>query len=180
MQRVNPNAQVLLHWTGDWNNPTNEEQAVQSLKSEHVDILTYHQNGATIPNAAERAGIPFIAFNETYPSHSYCLAAISINWKSAYLDILRRYRRQSSYANYGAGIAQNMVDVELVSPNATSKEKVLLNTAKWEIQHGRLIFSGEIYDRYGVKRCGENEAISLQYLQNDMNWLVKGVRIVGN
>lgn len=179
VQRVNKNAQVLLNWTGSWNNPTNEEQAVQNLKAERVDTLTYHQNGSTVPKSAERAGISFISFNSDYKSYSYCFAALKVNWRAAYLDILRRYRRQTSYANYGSGLAQNMIDLELIG-DISARERAIFETARYEVKQGRLIFSGEIFDRNGIQRCAANESISEQYMQEKMNWLIRGVRIVGN
>ncbi|MBR1398538.1 MAG: BMP family ABC transporter substrate-binding protein [Selenomonadaceae bacterium] len=179
VQRVNPKAEVLINWTGSWNDPIHEEQAVQNLKAEHVDFLTYHQNGDTVPNSAERAGINFVAFNETYPSHSYCLAAIKIKWNEAYMDLIKYKDAHELKANYAFGINQGLIDFEILN-NVTKREKVLIDTAIWEIEHGRLIFSGEIFDRNGVQKCAANETISLKNLQNNMNWLIKGVRIVGN
>ena len=179
VQRVNPNAEILLNWTGGWNNPSNEEQAVQNLKARRVDVLTYHQNGETVPNICERAAINFIAFNENYPTNKYCLAAIKINWNEAYMDFIKYSNSSELKANYAFGINQGLVDFE-VTDKINKREKVLIDTALWEIKNGRLIFAGEIFERYDIKKCSANEAISLQSLQTKMDWLIKGVRIVGN
>ena len=179
VQRVNPNAEVLVNWTGNWDNPQNEEQAVQNLKAEHVDFLTYHQNGETVPKACERVGVAFVAFNEAYPLNYYCLAAIKVDWKSIYMDLIRHTNTSEANSNNAFGIAQQMVQFEIVN-KVSKRERALLDTALWEIENGRLIFSGEIFDRNGTQRCAANESISLKSLQSKMNWLVKGVRIVGN
>ena len=179
VQRVNPNAEILVNWTGSWNNPQNEEQSVQNLKAQRVDILTYHQNGDTIPNTCERALINFIAFNEVYPENKFCLASIKINWNEAYMDLIKYKDTFELKTNYAVGINQGLVTFEVLN-KISKREQVLIDTALWEIQNGRLIFSGEIFDRNGVQRCAANEAISLLSLQNNMNWLVQGVRIVGN
>gem|GEM_PF-959739 len=183
VQRVNPDAEVLLSWTNSWNNPANEEQAVQDLKARRVDVLTYHQNGETVPNTAERAGIYFIAFNESYPQHNYCLASIKIDWKKVYSDLVRYYsagyfQGSASKVHEAYGIASQVVTFE-TSPKISTREKVLVDTAKWEIRNGRIIFAGEIFDSGGVQHCAENETISFQSLQTNMNWLIKGVKIVG-
>ena len=177
--RVNPNAEVLLNWTGGWNNPLSEEQAVQNLKAAHVDFLTYHQNGDTIPNACARLGINFVAFNEGYPNNPRCLAAIKINWNEVYMDLIKYKNAYELRANYAFGMNQGLVSFDVLG-NLNKREKVLIDTAIWEIEHGRFIFTGEIFDRNGVQRCAANESISLKSLQNDMNWLIKGVRIVGS
>ena len=190
VQRVNPDAEVLLAWTNSWDNSANEEQAVQSLKARRVDVLTYHQNGDTVPKIAERTGIYFIAYNESYPNNKFCLASIKFDWKKVYGDLVIYERRHSesstsniSYANgnrntkHAYGLAKNVVSFE-TSDKITTREKVLLDTAKWEINHGRVIFSGDIFDRNDVRKCSANESISFQKLQSDMNWLIKGVKIV--
>ena len=178
-QRVKPEVEVLVNWTGSWDNPISEEQAIQNLKAEKIDFLAYHQNGETIPNAADRAAIRFISYNEVYPSHKYCVAAIKIDWKSIYMNLIKYNNTYESNSNYAFGIAKNMVELNVLD-KISKRERVLIDTAHWELENGRLIFSGEIFDRYGVQKCAANEAISLQSLQKNMNWLVKGVRIIGN
>ena len=179
IQRVNPNAEIFVNWTGNWNNLSSEEQAVQNLKAQGIDMLTYHQNGDTIPNACARLGINFVAFNESYPNNPRCLADIKINWNEAYMDIIKYNEAYELKADYAFGINQGLVGFEILG-ELNKREKVLIDTAMWEIKNGRLIFSGEIFDRNGVQRCAANEAISLKSLQNNMNWLVRGVKIVGS
>jgi len=180
VQRVNPDAEVLLDWTGSWDNSASEEQAVQNLKAQSVDVLTYHQNGATVPNTAERAGIYFIAFNEVYPSHNYCLASIKIDWQKVYGDMIR-YRKGlhiGSTFHSAFGVSSRMVDFA-VSEKLSTREKVLIETAKWELKNGRIIFSGDIFDRNGVKKCSADEILGFYKVKKNMDWLIKGVRIVG-
>lgn len=181
VQRVNPDAEVLLNWTGTWDNPASEEQAVRNLKAQSVDVLTYHENGKTVPETAERAGMYFISYNEIYPSYNYYLGAIKIDWKKVYSDMIR-YRKGfhlGSTAHNAFGVSRRTVDFAVVD-KLSMREKVLIEVAKWELNNGRIIFSGDIFDRNGVKRCSANETISFGKLKTDMNWLVKGVRIVGS
>lgn len=179
VQRVNPNAEILINWTNSWDNKSEEMQAVQNLKAEHVDVLTYHQNGDTVPNTARNVGIYFIAFNEVYPDNNFCLASIKIDWQTIYKELFR-YKDTSAASRLTAvGINNNYVDFE-ISEYATKREKVAVDTVKWEIKNGRIIFIGDIYDRNGVKKCSANEAISLRSLNENTDWLIKGVRIVGN
>lgn len=178
-KRANPNAEILLNWTGSWNNPINEEQAVQNLKAAGADVLTYHQNGDSIPRAAQRAGINFIAFNEVYPENKFWLGSITIDWKKVYNDLI--IHRNSYFRNidYTYGVSQNVVNL-VTSEKISTREKVSIETVKRELVKGKIIFGGDIFDRNGVKKCSANEAISFQSLRKNMNWLVKGVRIVGN
>ncbi len=179
VKRVNPDAEILLNWTGSFDNPLSEEQTVQNLKAAHADFLTYHQNGETIPNVCARLGINFVSFNEVYPNNPKCLAAIKINWDKIYNNLIKYKDIYDMKSNYSAGINHGMVDFQIIG-ELSKREKILIETALWEIKNGRLIFSGEIFDRNGNQRCAANESISLKSLQENMNWLVKGVKIVGN
>ena len=181
-QKVNPQAQVFLIWTGDWNNPASEDQAVHTLKAEHADVLTYHQDSNVIPRTAEQVSIPFISFHDTYPSYSCFLAGIKAHWDKIYQDILSQHHRQAHEAREGTnwtGFTQGRADIELADSKLTMREKAMLETERWNILHGKLVFVGEIYDKNGNLRCAKNESISGEYLQTQMDWLVKGVSTIG-
>ena len=176
VQRVNPEAQVILTWTGSLDNPQTEEQAVRNLKAEHVDTISYFQHGKTVPDASESAEVDFIAFHESYEDHNHCLASIETDWKTAYLDILRLYQRQT-YNSYFED--RGLAEIKFNKEKLTSRECVILDTTKYQLNNGRQVFKGEIFDRDGNLRCSDKEIIGNQYLQNNMDWLVKGVTTIG-
>ncbi len=178
VQRVNPDAEILLNRTGSWDNAANEERAVQILRANDVDILIFRQNGDFIPNAAERTGIKFISYNGSYPTYDKYLASIKIDWTAVYTDLIK-YEKTGSGGNSAGGIDEGIVRFE-PTKNLSLREKVLIETATREIEDGRIIFGGDIFDMNGVKRCSAGEAISFRSLESSMNWLIKGVRIVGN
>ena len=179
VKRMKPEAEVLVSWTGNWSNAQNEEQAVQRMKAEKVDVLSYHQNGMTVARTAENLGIKFISSNEEYPEYKNYLAAVKINWAAIYGEIIRMNNLKASYKNYGIGISNNKANLKK-SAQITKRERVMLDLATWEIKKGRLIFSGELYDKDGNKISETNETINLKYIQEKMNWLIKGVRVLGN
>lgn len=179
VQKVNPNAEVLLNWTNAWDNPSHEEQAVRNLKAARVDVLIYHENRETIPKAAKSAGIYFIAYNEVYPDNNYCLGSIRIDWTTVYRELLKYKILHATNIRYTLGIGSRVVDFE-VSDNASIREKVAVETAKVELRNSKLIFQGDIVDRNGIKKCSENESMSLQNLNDHNEWLIKGVNIIGN
>lgn len=179
VQRVNQKAEVLLNWTNTWNSAHEESQAVQNLKAEHVDVLTYHQNGYTVPESAKNVGIYFIAYNEVYPDNNFCLASIRIDWTAIYRNLFKYKEHFGVDTTNTAGVASGLINLEL-SEYATMREKVAIDSARWEIKNGRIIFAGDIFDRNGVKKCSANEAMSLENLLSGTAWLIKGVRIVGN
>lgn len=182
VQSVNPKADILLTWTGDWDNPSNEAQAVHNLKALHVDVLAYHQDRDVIPIAAERAGISFISFHESYPAYKYFLAGINANWCNIYQYIMGLQNNPSIGKSDGmawTGLTQGMADIEPALEKLTPRERAVYESERWKLLKGKLIFAGDIYDRNNVKRCDAGESISSDYLQNQMDWLVKGVNIIG-
>ncbi|MBR6268702.1 MAG: BMP family ABC transporter substrate-binding protein [Selenomonadaceae bacterium] len=182
VQSVNPKADILLVWTGDWDNPSNEQQAVHNLRALHADVLAYHQDGDVVPVAAERAGISFISFHESYPNYKFFLAGITANWSSIYQHIMSLQNNPSVWKNDDiswTGFTQGMADIEPAMEKLSPRERAVYESERWKLLSGKLIFAGEIFDRNNVKRCEAGESISSDYLQNQMDWLVKGVNIIG-
>lgn len=85
VQHVNPGAEVLLAWTGGWENHGAEEQAVRDFKAASVDAMAYFQDGETLPKAAERAGIYFVSIHEKHPACKHEIASIRVNWRKMWL-----------------------------------------------------------------------------------------------
>ena len=182
VQKVNPEAQIFLVWTGDWHNPTGEEQAVHTLKAVQTDVLTYHQDSSIIPETAERTGMDFISYHESYPDMRCFLAGIKTHWGMVYRDILGRRGNQLPHEREGVswgGFTQGRTDLELSKEKLTMRERAVLETERYALLHGKLVFTDEIYDRNGVLRCGAKEAISGEYLRTKMDWLVRGVNVIG-
>ena len=179
VQRVNPSAQVLLAWSGGWENHAAEEQAVRDLKSSSVDVLAYFQDGETIPAAAEREKIDFVSMYGPYSNYSHRLATIRVDWKKTYSHLLRRNLRPDGHLAYTASSLDRSVDIEASVPFLSARERAIFETEYWEIQQGKIVFSGAIFDRNGIQRCGEGETISNQALPQ-MNWLAKGVKVIGD
>lgn len=177
--RIRPQAHVFLAWTGGMENRAGEEQAVRDFKANSVDAMAYFQDGETIPAAADRAGIYFISMYEAYPAYHCRMAAIQVDWKKTYLNILRNNLRRFDRAIYWATILDRSVDIRPVTSALSARERAIFETEYWEVRQGKPVFSGEIYDRNGIRRCDVGETISNQSLPR-MNWLVRGVRVIGN
>ena len=179
VRKVNPEARILLFWSGGWENHEKEEQAVWDFKAASVDVMAYFQDGETIPTAADRAGIHFISMHEFHPDTDYEIATVKVDWKKLYLNMLRQNLRKTDREAYWATILDRTVDIAPILSSLSARERAYFETEYWEVQQGKSIFSGEIYDRNGVRRCGTGEAISDEALPQ-MNWLARGVSVIGN
>lgn len=179
VKRVNPDARVIVAWTGSWDDKEKEQDAANRLIQEKkADVLTYHQNQAYVIEAAEAAGIDSIGYHMAAEGFSeHYLTAVVCNWELVYKQMIREFLqgKGNSQDNYWIGLEQGAVDLSTYSPAVTREIKKEVKRAKEEVLSGKDIFSGEIYDRDGTLRCGENETISDEMLLEQFDWYVEGV-----
>lgn len=181
VRRVNEDAEVIVAFTGSWNNAAREKKLAQSLiDQDGVDVLTYHQNQANVVDVAEKAGIASIGYNDelTGKSDNYLTSAVC-NWEVLYENIIREHMRGRANEKkcYWMGLDSNVVGLDTFSPKVTQAVRDEVEKAKKEILDGQDVFTGLIYDRNGKKRCDEGESISDASLLEHFDWLVEGVRI---
>ena len=182
VHRINPQAKVLVMFTNAWQNEEVEAKNAEKLiENYNADVLTYHQDEATVCKVAEANGVNFIAYNEVL--HGYTnkyLASIVCHWDLYYMDILQRYLKgEINYVkNHWIGIDRGAITIENYSSEVNDDIRDKIEEIELELMNNKQIFSGEIYDNQGNKRCGANEAISDDLLLEDINWLVQGVEVV--
>lgn len=179
VKRVNPTARVVVAWTGAWDDAQREtEEANHLIQDAKADVLTYHQNQTCVAKAAEEAGIYSIGYHIAAEGFSErYLTAVICNWNMVYQQMIRESMqgKGNSKDNYWIGLEKDAVGLSDYSESVSEEAKAEVKAAVEEIMNGRDIFSGEIYDRAGVLRCGENESISDEMLLEQFNWYVEGV-----
>ena len=182
VQRTNPQAKVVVMWTGAWQDEKIEAQHAERLiKEAGADVLTYHQDEDATAQVAEKFGADFIAYNAILDTKSeHYLTSVICRWDLYYADMIQRYLKGeiNSVKNHWLGIERGAVMLSEFSPAVTEKMITRLNSLKQELINGNLIFAGEIYDNTGKIRCAAGEAISDDTLLEDINWLVKGVEVL--
>jgi len=84
VRSVAPEAEVIVTWTGAWDDEAKETEAVKQLvENEQIDTVTYHQNQEYVIRAAEELGILSIGYHEYFEGYSerYLTAAVS-DWEA--------------------------------------------------------------------------------------------------
>lgn len=185
VQQTNPNARVVVMWTGSWQDEEKEAAEARRLITEAgADILTYHQDEPAAANVAEELGIDYIGYYEDLGKHpwrsEHALTSVICNWDRYYEDIIRRYLKgELNYVDkQWVGMEAGFVELCEFSPAVTKEEQARLEQLKQAMLAGRFIFAGEIYDRQGNLRCRADESIRDDRLLQHMDWLVKGVDVL--
>lgn len=182
VQSTNPNAKVVVMWTGSWQDEKIEaEHARRLIEEAGADVLTYHQDEDATAQVAEKYSVDYIAYNEILKTNSeHYLTSVICHWNLYYSDMVQRYLKGelNSVKNHWLGIDRGAVALSDFSPVVTTEMIRQLDSIKQELVNDKLIFSGAIYDNQGQIRCEAGEAISDDKLLEDINWLVRGVEVL--
>lgn len=184
-RQTNPNARVVVMWTGSWQNEEKEASEARRLIQEAgADILTYHQDEPAAADVAEELGIDYIGYYEDLGQHpwrsDHALTSVVCNWDRYYEDIIRRYLKgELNYVDkQWVGMEAGFVELCPFSAAVTDTEKNRLEELKHAMLNGHFVFAGEIYDQQGNLRCRADESIRDDRLLQHMDWLVKGVDVL--
>lgn len=179
VRSVNPEADVIVTWTGNWDDKEAEIKAVENLVEENVDVITYHQNQSYVIEAAEAAGICSIGYHQVAEGFSdNYLTTVACDWKQTYMQLIREFLQGNGnlQSNFWIGIDQEAVELTEYSSLVTEQQKEAIEEAKKELLSGKDVFSDVIYDMSGTLRCAENENISDEILLQELDWFVEGIR----
>ena len=183
VQRTNPNAKVLVMWTGGWQVEDVEAEHARILIEKYgADLLTYHQDVEVTAKVAEEHDVDFIAYNAHLTGYSeHYLAAIICHWDLYYKDILQKYMKGELFSirDNWVGVQQGVITLADYSNLVTPQMRSMINSVQNELLcNNNLIFFDEIYDNTGKLRCGKNQVIDEKILLSEIDWLVKGAEVV--
>ena len=179
-RKANPEAKVLVKFTGGWDDREKEEAAARMLAEEGVDVMTFHEDRPYTIELADQMGLYSTGYD--YVSGQYSekfLTAAVFNWDMLYARILNDYLSgRANFSNdYWMGLSEGAVSLYPYSELVSAETERLVEQEEQRIQTWRDVFSGEIYDNTGVLRCHENERIGDDELFNSIDWYVEGVEI---
>lgn len=179
MHRANPEARLLVRFTGSWDNEIKEQDSVIKLAAAGADVFTYHEDTPYVIKKAESMGLYTVGYGVTSARYSpHYLTAALFDWDVVYDKVLGDYTggRVNSTQGYWLDIAEGGVRLDKMSPLV---EQQTVDLVQLELQRIRKqdVFSGVIYDNEGRLRCEEGEQISDEQLFYGMDWFVEGVEI---
>lgn len=180
MLAVNPKAQLIVRFTGSWDDEAEERKSVALLQQAGADVITYHADNPYAIDEAEKRGLLSIGCNDVTEQYSErFLTAVVYDWQVVYEKVLGDYMsgRVNFNSSYWLGLKEGAVKLYplsgVVAPEAAQMEA----DKEQQLMLGQSVFSGVIYDTQGQLRCDEGERISDAELFSGMDWYVKGVKI---
>lgn len=178
VRHANPDANVYVSWTGEWDDETKEREKANALIDAGVDVITYHQNRATVVDVAEERGVYSIGYmleNAEY-SERY-LTSVEGNWNVIYRELLKAYLqgRADAGKTYWVGLDEQAVDLMDCSSAVSNEIRKKVVAERKAIIEGKDVFTNTIYDNTGRVRCRQGETMGDSVLLNKMIWLVEGV-----
>lgn len=181
VKSVNKDADVVVAWTGSWDDEDKEKKLANALiKKEEVDVITYHQNKSYVIEVADEKEVYSIGYHEVFKGFSDAyLTSVVCNWRLVYKEMIHEclQGRANSLDNFWIGMEKNTVELSEYSDKVADKTADKIEKAKNRIINGKDVFTDEIYDIEGTKRCGKGETISDDILLEHMDWYVEGVKI---
>ena len=181
VKKTNPNAKVIVKWTGSWQDEEKEIENAKKLIQAGADVLTYHQDESSVADTAESLGVNYIMYNAISDKNSpQCLATVICQWDSYYVDILQRYLKGELNAvkNHWIGIERDAVMLTNFSDTIDLATRLKIKSLQAELINDQMIFANEIYDNQNNLRCANGEVISDDVLLERINWLVRGVEVL--
>jgi basic membrane protein A len=149
VRSVNPNATVNVVWTNNWNDPTLEKQAAESLIAAGCDVMAQHQDSATCVTTAEAHGIFSTGYNASMLSEAPkgYLTSPTWNWGPYFASIVKGVMDGTfKPQHYWGDIKDGVVGIDTnFGPSVTADTKQLIQTAEDNMKAGKLqVFAGPI------------------------------------
>ncbi|MEJ2792274.1 BMP family ABC transporter substrate-binding protein [Iodobacter sp. LRB] len=183
-RRANPQAEMVLQFTGDWSNPQNEMAAFKMLADKKVDVISCHiDSPIKLAALCEAQGIHYCGyhFDQSSIAPKFLLTGAEFDWTHLYPDYVKKIRSKKDWpravrAGFAGGLLRNTPYGPLV-PAAVRAEA---DRVREMIKSGKMfVFSGPVKDNNGKLQitAGQKFASTAQELEK-MYWLAEG--IIGN
>lgn len=180
-RRMNPNARIVVAWTGEWTAPEKETENVwQLVYRAGADVVTYQQDDQAVPDTCEALGVDFISSDTLLTDYSHHLASITCRWDIYYRHILQRYLKGELNAirNRWIGVDEGAVHLTDVSERVGLGPGIAIANLRRNLEGFHPIFRGPIRDMRGDLRINEGEVLCDDALIYRMDWYVEGVEFL--
>ena len=181
---VNPQAKTYVVNTSDWCNPAKQAEAVKSLLSQGVDVVSQHQDcTGTIIRATEAAGKFTVGYHEdgSALAPKGWLTGSEWEWGPLYTEMVQtiidgKFTGSKYNANYRVGFktGDNPFVQSPYGPAVAPEVKTLVDAAKARIAKHGSPFAGPVKDQSGKVRIEDGVVPDYQAIET-IDYFVQGV-----
>ncbi len=177
VKSVNKEAVVELKWSRSWYNPALERELALKLIDSGCDVIATHQDSVSSQVAAEDRGVWCIGINSPMgfcTPNSY-LTGASWNWAPYMVTQVRDYLDGKwRAADYWGGIDDDIVRMDLLTPNVAPGTGTAVAKAHRAIRGGWEVFTGPIYDNRKALVVPEGKSLNDEE-KRSINWLADNI-----
>lgn len=178
VQSVNPDAEVMVHWTNSRYAPGDAQRRARELIERGADLLTIHQDTPAALQVAEQLGVYAIGFQSDMSAFapSSTLTSVIWNWGEMYSQIVDELSDADVQLRPAwLGLREGVVDLAPISDRVPDELQRLVQQRQREIIDGRFnVFTGPIRDVDGDVRVLEGRIMTDESLLS-MDYVVEGV-----
>lgn len=183
IKSVNGDTPVDVVYTGSWNNPAAETEAVKSLASRGVNVIyTVVDSTLASVQAAERSGIYSISHHADLSDFApkLYITGPTDNWGPLYVDVaLQVINKTWQPKSVDGGFDKGYVAIAPFGRSVDGASQNAVFSIMERMKQGSFqVFTGPIEDSSGKLRVQPGQTLTVAEV-NSMDWLVKGVKAAG-
>ncbi len=177
-RQINPDATVTAVFTGAWNDPVREREAVIALAEQGIDVIGQHVDTPTPPIVAGELGIYATGHHRDLSEFSDATQCSSVWVWDRYLipeieSIVAGTWEPSPWGAF-ASIAEGGTDIVCCGDAVPEEAVARIMEERQALLDGKQIYAGPLVDRDGVERVAAGEVIGDGDLWG-MDWFLPGV-----
>lgn len=177
VRSVNPKAQVIVHWTHQWNDGKAITEATHNLIQSGADIISYHQDSPVAQVFAQKNKVYTIGYHDdtTEIVPKYHLVSAVWDWSQLYRHVVKQVQNKTWKPQFlWWGLKEGTVRLSKFGQAVPKWIRSKVESDKNKIIEGKYIFQGPIQDNNGNIKVLKGTNMTDSEL-NKMDWLVKGV-----
>ena len=180
---VNPDVEMVVMYTGSWNDPVKEEQTAQALIAQGCDVIGQHCDSTAPATAAEKAGVFHVGYNSDMRDAAPNASLTSAVWDwSQYLTYAVEcvMNGEAIDVDWSKGLADGVCDISpLNEAIITDGTQEAIDAARAKIVSGDWdVFTGPLVDVDGNTVVAEGETFHEPASAPSITWVLQGITVV--
>jgi len=151
---VNPDVEMIVMYTNDWNDPTKEAQVAKALIDQGADVISQHCDSTAPATTAEANGVFQVGYNSDMipAAPNASLVSARIDWSKYLIYAIESYLAgEAIVTDWSQGIAEGAVYISALNTDIIAEgTEEAIAIAQAALISGELeVFAGPLYGNDG-------------------------------